>query len=81
MTTILEKKVGDVAVWQLYVGFVILQIIIGIVVALLIGVFDLANIHGVAREIILQVGRVANARSFSSYADPIGSEIREGKII
>ena len=45
-TLYLDKKVGDLKLWELYMGFVILQLLFGIVIAFIQGVFDLTGIRG-----------------------------------
>jgi hypothetical protein len=77
----LESKVGDVKIWQLYVGFVLLQILIGLAVTLLIGVFDLAGIRGALSQVIRQFAIIMNAQPPQKYISPIAAELKEGKYI
>jgi len=79
MTFILERKVGDVKMWELYVGFVFLQIIIGIAVTLLVGVFDLAGIRGALGQIVKQFGIVMGGKPPAKWLSPVTGEITEGK--
>jgi len=81
MDFFLDKKVGDLKTWQLYVGFVLLQILIGIVVTLLVGIFDLAGIHGALSQIVRQIAVVMNAQPPHKYIAPIAAEFKEGKYI
>jgi len=81
MTFILDRKVGDLKTWELYVGFVLLQIIIGIAVTLLVGVFDLAGIRGALSQVVRQVAVVMNAQSPQKWVSPIAAELKEGKYI
>jgi len=78
---ILDDKVSNIKVWQLYVGFVILQILIGLAVTLLVGIFDLAGIRGALSQIIRQIAIVMNAQPPQRYLTPIAAEIKEGKYI
>jgi hypothetical protein len=78
---LLDKKLNDTRVWELYVGFVLLQILIGIVVTLLVGVFDLAGIRGALSQIIRQIAVVMNAQPPQRYVGPIAAELKEGKYI
>jgi hypothetical protein len=78
---ILDAKVGDLKTWQLYIGFVLLQLIIGIAVTLLVGVFDLAGIRGALSQLVRQIGVVTNAQPMQKWASPIAAEIKEGKYI
>ena len=76
---ILDRKVGDLKTWELYVGFVLLQILIGIAVTLLVGVFDVAGIRGALSQVVRQIGVVTNAQPLQKWVNPIASEIKEGK--
>ena len=76
-----NQKVCDLKTWELYIGFVLLQILIGLVVTLLVGVFDLAGIRGALSQLVRQFAVVMNARSPGSYAEPILGEIRAGKYL
>jgi hypothetical protein len=78
-TNVLEKKVSELKTWELYMGFVFLQLLIGIVIALLQGVFDMTGIRGALGEIVRQFGNVAGAQMPSNYLKPIAAEMREGK--
>jgi hypothetical protein len=60
-------------------GFVFLQLLIGIVIALLQGVFDMTGIRGALAEIVRQFGNVSGAQMPSNYLKPIAAEMREGK--
>jgi hypothetical protein len=77
----LDRKLTDIKVWELYVGFVFLQILIGLAVTLLVGVFDLAGIRGALSQIIRQIAVVMNAQPPQRYLTPIAAEIKEGKYI
>ena len=81
MTFLLDKKVGELKTWELYVGFVLLQILIGIAVTLLVGIFDLAGIRGALSQVIRQIAVVMNAQPPQRYIQPIASELKEGKYI
>jgi hypothetical protein len=81
MSFFIDKKVCDLKTWELYVGFVLLQLLIGIAVALLVGVFDLAGIRGALYQIIRQVGNVTNAQPLNKWASPIANEIKEGNYL
>jgi hypothetical protein len=81
MDFFLDKKVGDLKTWQLYVGFVLLQLLIGIVVTLLVGIFDLAGIRGALSQIVRQIAVVMNAQPPQKYIGPIAAEFKEGKYI
>lgn len=78
-TFILERKVGDLKTWELYMGFVLLQILIGFVITLIVGAFDLAGIRGVLSQIVRQLGVVTNAQPLQKWVSPIAAEIKEGK--
>ena len=75
----LDKKVSDVRVWELYIGFVLLQLLIGVVITLLVGVFDLVGIRGALSQVVRQIGVVTNATPMQKWAQPIAGEIKEGK--
>ena len=79
MTFILDRKVGDLKTWELYVGFVFIQIIIGVAVTLLVGIFDLAGIRGVLSQLVRQFGVVMNAQPLQKWASPIAAEVEKGK--
>ena len=79
MTFILDKKVSELRTWELYIGFVLLQLLIGIAVTLLVGVFDLAGIRGALSQVIRQIGVVTNAQPMQKWASPIAAEVKEGK--
>ena len=81
MTFLLDKKVGDLRTWELYVGFVLLQLLIGIAVTLLVGVFDLAGIRGALSQIVRQFAVVMNAQPPQKYISPIAAELKEGNYI
>ena len=78
-TNVLDKKVSDLKTWELYMGFVFLQLLIGIAIALLQGVFDLTGIKGALSEIVRQVGNVSGAQMPQQYLKPIAAEVKEGK--
>ncbi len=77
---VLTRKVGDVKTWELYVGFVILQIIIGVFIYLIVTVFDLAGINGTLGAIVRQLGIVLQAQNPQKWATPIVAEVKEGKL-
>ena len=77
-TNVLEKKVSELKTWELYMGFVFLQLLIGIVIALLQGVFDMTGIRGALGELVRQVGNVAGAQMPQQYLKPIAAEVKEG---
>ena len=81
MTNLLEEKVGNLKTWQLYVGFVLLQILIGLAVTLLVGVFDLAGIRGALSQVVRQFAIIMNAQPPQKYISPIAAELKEGKYI
>jgi len=81
MDFFLDKKVSDLRTWQLYVGFVILQLLIGIAVTLLVGIFDLAGIRGALSQVVRQIAVVMNAQPPQKYISPIAAELKEGKYI
>lgn len=81
MTFLLFDKVGNITTWELYLGFVLLQILIGMAVTLLVGVFDLAGIRGALSQAVRQFAVVANARPPKEYLTPIASELKEGKYL
>ena len=81
MTNILEEKVGNLKTWQLYVGFVLLQLLIGIAVTLLVGVFDLAGIRGALSQVVRQFAVIMNAQAPQKYISPIAAEVAQGKYI
>ena len=78
-TLYLDKKVGDLKLWELYMGFVILQLLIGIVIAFIQGVFDLTGIRGALPQIVNQIGAVSGAQMPQRYLQPIAAEVKEGK--
>lgn len=79
MTYVLEKKVSELKTWELYIGFVLLQLLIGVAVTLLVGIFDLAGIRGALSQIVRQVGVVTNSTPLQKWVSPIAAELREGK--
>jgi hypothetical protein len=81
MDFFLDKKVSDLRTWQLYVGFVILQLLIGIAVTLIVGIFDLAGIRGALSQVVRQIAVVMNAQPPQKYISPIAAELKEGKYI
>lgn len=78
---LLDKKVSELRTWELYIGFVLLQLLIGIAVTLLVGVFDLAGIRGALSQVVRQIGVVTNAQPLQKWANPIASEIKEGNYL
>lgn len=81
MVFYLDKKITELKTWELYVGFVLLQLLIGIAVTLLVGIFDLAGIRGALSQIVRQFAVVMNAQPPQKYLSPIAAEFREGKYI
>jgi hypothetical protein len=79
-TNVLEKKVSELKTWELYMGFVFLQLLIGLVIALLQGVFDMTGIRGALSEVVRQFGNVAGAQMPQKYFNPIAAEVKEGNI-
>jgi len=77
-TNVLEKKVSELKTWELYMGFVFLQLLIGIVIALLQGVFDMTGVRGALAELVRQVGSVTGAQMPQNYLKPIAAEVKEG---
>jgi hypothetical protein len=78
-TNVLDRKVGDLKTWELYMGFVFLQLLIGIVIAFLQGVFDLTGVKGALAALVNQVGVVTGAQMPQQYLKPIAAEVKEGK--
>ena len=78
---ILDRKVSDVKTWELYMGFILIQIIIGILVFLIISVFDYTGIHGALSQIVRQFGVITSGQNPTRYANPIYAELKEGKFI
>lgn len=78
---ILERKVSDVKTWELYMGFILIQIIIGILVFLIVSVFDYTGIHGALSQIVRQFGVITSGQNPTRYVNPIYAEIKEGKFI
>jgi hypothetical protein len=76
-----DKKVGELRVWELYFGFVFLQVLIGIVITLLIGIFDIAGIRGALSQVVKQFAVILNAQSPQRYISPIAAELKEGNYI
>jgi hypothetical protein len=81
VTNLLERKAGDLKTWELYFGFVILQILIGVFVYVVISFFDLLGIHGTVGALVRQFGVVTQAQPLQKWAGPIASEVRQGNII
>jgi hypothetical protein len=81
MTFLLDRKVSELRTWELYIGFVLLQLLIGLVVTLLVGVFDLAGIRGALSQVVRQIGIVSNAQPLQKWVSPIAAEIKEGNYI
>jgi hypothetical protein len=81
MTFILEKKVSELKTWELYMGFVLLQILIGIAVTLLVTVFDIAGIKGALSQVVRQFAIIMNAQPPQKYIGPIAAELKEGNYI
>ena len=78
---ILDRKVAELKTWELYVGFVLLQLLIGIAVTLLVGIFDLAGIRGALSQTVRQFAVVMNAQPPQKYLSPIAAEVKEGKYL
>ncbi len=81
MTFLLDKKVSELKTWELYIGFVLLQLLIGIAVTLIVGIFDLAGIRGALSQVIRQIGVVTNAQPMNKWVEPIAGELKSGKYI
>lgn len=81
MDFLLDKKVCDLKTWELYVGFVLLQLLIGIAIALIVGIFDLAGIRGALGQVVHQLAVVMHSVPPKDYLDPIVEEIKEGHYI
>jgi len=81
MTFLLDKKVTELKTWELYVGFVLLQLLIGIAVTLLVGIYDLAGIRGALSQIVRPFAVVMNAQPPQKYIATIAAEFKEGKYI
>ena len=79
-TNVLKTKVSELKTWELYMGFVLLQLLIGLVVALLQGVFDMAGVRGALGELVRQLGNVSGAQLPQNYLKPIAAEVREGNL-
>ena len=65
----LDKKVCDLRVWELYVGFVILQLLIGIVIAFIQGIFDMTGIKGALSAVVNQLVPGARVKQSASLAN------------
>jgi hypothetical protein len=78
---ILDRKIGDVKTWEVYMGFILIQLIIGILVFLIVSIFDYTGIHGALSQIVRQFGIITAGQSPTNYIDPIYAEIKEGKYI
>jgi hypothetical protein len=81
MVLFLDENVGKLKTWQLYVGFVILQLLIGIIFAIVLGIFDLTGIRGALGETVRQVGMLLNGQPPQAYIRPITAEVKAGKLI
>ena len=77
----MDLEVSKLKTWQLYVGFVFIQIVVGIIVTLLVAVFDLAGIRGALSQVVRQLAVVMNAQPLQKYLSPIAGEIKEGKYL
>ena len=77
----MDLEVSKLKTWQLYVGFVFIQIVVGIIVTLLVAVFDLAGIRGALSQVVKQLSVVMNVRKPEEYLGPIAGEIKEGKYL
>jgi uncharacterized phage infection (PIP) family protein YhgE len=77
----MDREVSKLKTWELYVGFVFVQILVGIIVTLLISVFDLVGIRGALSQVVRQLGVVMNAQPMQKYVSPIAGELKEGKYI
>ncbi len=77
----LDKEVGKLKTWELYVGFVILQLLIGVAVTILIGIFDLAGIRGALAQFVRQVAVVTNAQAPQKYIAPVAGELAQGNYL
>jgi len=76
----LDSKVGDLKTWELYVGLVFIQLLIGIVIALCVGIFDLVGIRGAFSQLVKQIAVILNAQNPQKYGGPILAEVNQGKI-
>jgi hypothetical protein len=81
MVLFMDREVSKLKTWELYVGFVFVQILVGIIVTLLISVFDLVGIRGALSQVVRQLGVVMNAQPMQKYVSPIAGELKEGKYI
>ncbi len=79
-SNILTSKVSEIKTWELYFGFVLLQILIGVLIYLVVTVFDLAGINGTLGAIVRQLGMVLQAQNPQKWASPIMAEVKEGKL-
>ncbi len=77
----LEKSVGSLKAWELYIAFVVLQILIGLVIAIFLGIFDILGIRGLLRSLVKSIGVATNARSPQQVIAPVASEIAQNKYI
>ena len=77
----LDKEVGKLKTWELYIGFVFIQVLVGLIVTLLIGIFDLAGIRGALSQVIRQIAVLMNAQPPQKYLSPIAAEVKEGKYL
>ena len=78
---LLNRKVANLQTWELYFGFVLIQIIIGFVIAIIIGLFDLIGIRGALSQVVRQIAVVTNGQLPQQYLQPIAGEVREGKFL
>jgi hypothetical protein len=77
----MDLEVSKLKTWQLYVGFVFIQIVVGIILTLLVGVFDLAGIRGALSQVVRQLSVVMHVRKPQEYIAPIAGELKEGNYI
>lgn len=77
----LDKEVGKLKTWELYVGFILIQLLIGIAVTIIVGFFDLVGIHGAISNLVRQFAVIMNAQAPQKYLQPITSELSQGKLI
>ena len=81
MVLYLDESVGKLKTWQLYVGIIVLQLVIGVIFTVLLGLFDITGIKGALGETVRQVSRILNGQPPQTYLDPITAEVRAGKFV
>lgn len=79
-----SDRIGNLKIYQFYIGLIVTIIFINIVFAIIIYLLGVFKIKGALAEIVMQLRNIANinnAQNPSQYVTPILSEASAGKFI